>query len=127
MHWIRRIQERLSNRVHAQGDAFAEQTGWTTTKTAGRFGFGARVYRDPRFSQRQAPGNGGHPAHWSSQMTTLIAVPHSGSCQDRRDAVASAWAGHGFSRPGPGAEVPRDLVSGTTAHTLAARCYDVVP
>ena len=60
-------------------------------------------------------------------MTTLIAVPHSGSCQDRRDAVASAWAGPGFSRPGPGAEVPRDLVSGTTAHTLAARCYDVVP
>jgi hypothetical protein len=54
MHWIRRIQERLSNRVHAQGDAFAEQAGWTTTKTAGRLGFGARVYRDPRFSQRQA-------------------------------------------------------------------------
>jgi hypothetical protein len=54
MHWIRRIQERLSDRVHAQGDAFAEQTGWTTTKTAGRLGFGARVYRDPRFGQRQA-------------------------------------------------------------------------
>jgi hypothetical protein len=54
MHWIRRIQERLSDRVHAQGDAFAEQTGWTTTKTPGGFGFGARVYRDPRFGQRQA-------------------------------------------------------------------------
>jgi hypothetical protein len=54
MHWIRRIQERLSDRVHAHGDAFAEQTGWATTKAAGRFGFGARIYRDPRFGQRQA-------------------------------------------------------------------------
>jgi len=54
MHWIRRIQERLSDRVHAQGDAFAEQAGWATTKTTGRFGFGARVYRDPRFGQRHA-------------------------------------------------------------------------
>jgi hypothetical protein len=54
MHWIRRIQERLSNRVHAQGDALAGQAGWATTKTTGRFGFGARVYRDPRFGQRQA-------------------------------------------------------------------------
>ena len=54
MTWITRLQQRLSNRVHAESDAFAEQAGWTTTKTAGRFGFGARVYRDPRFGQRQA-------------------------------------------------------------------------
>ena len=54
MTWITRLQQRLSNRVHAESDAFAEQAGWTTTKTAGRFGFGARIYRDPRFAQRQA-------------------------------------------------------------------------
>ena len=54
MTWITRLQQRLSNRVHAESDAFAEQAGWTTTKTAGRFGFGARVYRDPRFGQRPA-------------------------------------------------------------------------
>ncbi len=54
MNWIRRIQGRLSDRVHAEGDAFAEQAGWATTMTVGRFGFGARVYRDPRFGQRQA-------------------------------------------------------------------------
>jgi hypothetical protein len=54
MHWIRSVQERLSDRAHAHGDAFAEQAGWATTKTAGRLGFGARVYRDPRFGQRQA-------------------------------------------------------------------------
>jgi hypothetical protein len=53
MTWITRTQKRLSDRVHANGDAFAQQTGWTTTHTAGRFGFGARVYRDPRFSQPQ--------------------------------------------------------------------------
>ncbi len=54
MNWIRRIQQRLADRVHARGDAFAEQAGWATSTTAGRFGFGARVYRDPRFSQRHA-------------------------------------------------------------------------
>lgn len=54
MTWLTRIHQRLSDRVHAEGEAFAEQAGWTTTKTAGRFGFGARVYRDPRFAQRQA-------------------------------------------------------------------------
>jgi len=53
MNLITRLQHRLSDRVHAQGDAFAGQAGWTTTKTTGRFGFGARVYRDPRFGQRQ--------------------------------------------------------------------------
>ncbi len=54
MSWIARMQERLSDRVHARGDAFARQAGWTTTRRAGRFGFGARVYRDPRFDQRRA-------------------------------------------------------------------------
>ena len=54
MHRIRRIQERLSDRVHGHVDAFAEQARWATTKTTGRLGFGARVYRDPRFGQRQA-------------------------------------------------------------------------
>jgi hypothetical protein len=53
MNPITRLQQRLSDRVHARGDAFAQQAGWTTTKTTGRLGFGARVYRDPRFAQRQ--------------------------------------------------------------------------
>jgi hypothetical protein len=52
-------------------------------------------------------------------MTTLIAVPYSGVCQDRCDAVASAWAGHGFSKPGPGAEVPRDLYRAALQDALA--------
>ena len=52
-------------------------------------------------------------------MTTPIAGPYSGVCQDRRDAVASAWAGHGFSKPGPGAEVPRDLYRAALQDALA--------
>jgi hypothetical protein len=54
MNPITRLQQRLSDRLHAKGDAYAQQAGWTTTTTTGRFGFGARVYRDPRFAQRQA-------------------------------------------------------------------------
>jgi hypothetical protein len=54
MNPITRLQRRLSDRVHVGGDAFAGQAGWTTTKATGRFGFEARVYRDPRFAQRQA-------------------------------------------------------------------------
>ncbi len=52
MNPITRLQQRLSDRVHAKGDAFAQQAGWTTTRTTGRLGFSARVYRDPRFAQR---------------------------------------------------------------------------
>lgn len=52
--WIGRRQREVSNRVHAAGDATATQYGWTVTATTGRFGFGARSYRDPRFdNQRQ--------------------------------------------------------------------------
>ena len=43
-------QEAVSDRMHSGGDAAARRHGWTITKTTGRFGFGARVYRDPRFA-----------------------------------------------------------------------------
>jgi hypothetical protein len=54
MTWITRLRRRLSDRVHAGGDAVAGQAGWAITTATGRFGFGARVYRDPRFGQRHA-------------------------------------------------------------------------
>lgn len=50
---MRRVR-RLSDRLHADGDAFAGQQGWTVTKASGRLEFGARTYRDPRFDQRMA-------------------------------------------------------------------------
>jgi hypothetical protein len=50
---IRQRQREMSDRVHAAGDDRACQHGWEVTKSTGRFGFGARSYRDPRFSDRQ--------------------------------------------------------------------------
>ncbi len=59
--WIARAQRGFSGRVHAGGDAFACQHGWAITTTTGRFGFGGRVYRDPRFGQRAAATSCGEP------------------------------------------------------------------
>jgi hypothetical protein len=50
---LRRWQHELSARAHAAGDVAAKQYGWTVTETTGRFGFGARSYRDPRFDGRR--------------------------------------------------------------------------
>jgi hypothetical protein len=86
MHWIRRIQERLSDCVHAQGDAFAEQAGWATTKTAGRFGFGTRVYRDPRFGQPKA---GTSPAVTTQAVADAI---NTGQLRDERLDGCGFWA-----------------------------------
>jgi hypothetical protein len=52
--WVARLLRQLSDRVFAGGDAFARENGWEITKTTGRFGFGARSYRDPRFGPRTA-------------------------------------------------------------------------
>jgi hypothetical protein len=51
--WIGWRQRDLSARVHAAGDERARQQGWEITKSTGRFGFGARTYRDPRFDDRR--------------------------------------------------------------------------
>jgi hypothetical protein len=51
---IARLQRRLSDRLFADENAFAHEHGWEITKTAGRFGFGGRSYRDLRFGQRAA-------------------------------------------------------------------------
>ncbi len=58
---VARLQRQLSDRAHADGDAFARQHGWTITRTTGRLGFGARTYRDPRFGQRPAGARHGEP------------------------------------------------------------------
>ena len=66
---IPQLQRRLSDRMFADGDAFARQHGWTITKTSGRLGFGGRTYRDPRFDQRRATTRRGEPP--SSEGTGL--------------------------------------------------------
>ncbi len=50
--WVR-YQSELSNRVHAAGDEQAQRQGWEVMESTGRFGFGARTYRDPRFDDRR--------------------------------------------------------------------------
>jgi hypothetical protein len=57
--WIARFQRQLSDRIFADGDAFARERGWEITKTTLRLGFGARSYRDPRFGQRAAAARQG--------------------------------------------------------------------
>jgi len=59
--WARRHQRDLSDRIHASADERARRHGWEVNKSTGRFGFGTRTYRDPRFDDRQqrfsmAPG-----------------------------------------------------------------------
>lgn len=49
---IRGAQRHISDRAHQAGDARARARGWTITQSTGRFGMGARTYRDPRFSTR---------------------------------------------------------------------------
>ena len=56
--WIARLRGRLSDRLFADEDVFAREHEWEITKTAGRFGFGARSYRDPRFGQRASVHQG---------------------------------------------------------------------
>ena len=51
--WIGRRQRRLSDRMHAAEAEHARLQGWEVKKSTGRFGFGARTYRDPRFDDRR--------------------------------------------------------------------------
>jgi hypothetical protein len=60
---LARLQQQLSDCVFCAGDAFARGNGWEITKTTGRFGFGARSYRDPRF------GPGAATAHRGPECT----------------------------------------------------------
>jgi hypothetical protein len=52
--WIAVWQRELSERVHRDGDALARSHGWGITETVGWFGFGGRIYRDPRFAERRS-------------------------------------------------------------------------
>jgi hypothetical protein len=49
-------QENVSDRTHADDDYRAQAMGWTVTRSTGRFGFGARTYRDPRMGCLAARG-----------------------------------------------------------------------
>jgi hypothetical protein len=71
--WAARPLERLSDRIHAGGEAVARQHGWEITRTTGRLGLGTRTYHDPRFSQRalgtghSGPGEGTPTARFTTE------------------------------------------------------------
>jgi hypothetical protein len=57
--WIARLLGQLPDCLFVAEDTFAREQGWEITTTTGRFGIGARSYRDPRFSQRAAAARTG--------------------------------------------------------------------
>jgi hypothetical protein len=69
---VRRRQRALSARVHAAGDERARSHGWTVIETTGRFGFGARIYRDPRFGAPR-PALAAAPAARQSPLARCVA------------------------------------------------------
>jgi hypothetical protein len=50
--WAGVRQQQISDRVHAPDEALARARGWAIGAGTGRFGFGDRVYQDPRFGSR---------------------------------------------------------------------------
>jgi hypothetical protein len=50
--WIAGGQRELSDRAHADGDAFCAWADLTVTQSTGRYGFSARTYRHPGFDRR---------------------------------------------------------------------------
>jgi hypothetical protein len=89
--WIARLHRQLSDCVFADGDAFAREHEWQITKTTGRFGFGARSYRDPRFGQRPAaPPSDSEP---SASLRQAEAQPQPGSNVVRLDPPAAMRTG----------------------------------
>jgi hypothetical protein len=63
--WTTRPLERLSDRIHAGGEATARQNGWEITRATGRLGLGARTYHDPRFTHLAAD-RGGPSQHYNA-------------------------------------------------------------
>jgi len=126
------MQQWLSDRLHARGDAYAARAGWTTTSTTGRYGFGARMYHDPRFSQRrltvglardsrhvQAVVTGGprtsEPKPGEATAPVIRAIPDATSTGQRRVRKKSDVSGLSAGPRPPGSRVHRDARSTSTA------------
>jgi hypothetical protein len=82
--WTARPLERLSDRIHAGGDAIARKNGWEITREKRSFGFSARTYHDPRFAYL-APGT----SRSSPQVGTSAA-----SSTSHPDAASAAVSQH---------------------------------
>jgi hypothetical protein len=58
--WLRAALTRLSERLHAAGDARARAMGWTVTTVPGPLGLAGRAYRHHGFRPRAAGRRGEH-------------------------------------------------------------------
>jgi hypothetical protein len=72
--WIGTRQQAISDHAHASGDAYAVAHGWTVTASTGRFGFGARAYRDPRFDSPRHQDRPADPA-WPGELPGSGSAP----------------------------------------------------
>src|SRR6516165_473582 len=75
--WVVRRLSEMSDRIYAAGDEYARHHGWEVTKSTGRFGFGARSYRDPRFGDQRwhlGPQETKAPAIGSAEASNYEAV-----------------------------------------------------
>jgi hypothetical protein len=78
---IPRLPRQLSDCVHRDSDALAREHGWSITATTGWFGFGTRVYRDPRFAARMPGADDGDPIRPDTRAAAMTAYR---SCCDQR-------------------------------------------
>jgi hypothetical protein len=98
MNRISQLQQRLSDHVHRPGDEQAGQAGWTITTTTGRYGFGARMYRDPRFDQRVprsliAGGSSARDEAWSLMGRSGHRTDDEAAGRDGSKASATEYRG----------------------------------
>ncbi len=70
--WIVGRIEELTDWMHAVGDAFARDACWSVSRTGGRFGFGGRTYRDPRFGQIRAAAVGRNLTGTNSRPVVVV-------------------------------------------------------
>jgi hypothetical protein len=75
--WAGARQQQLSDSVHARDEALARACGWEIAVGTGRFGFGDRVYRDPRFGSTGRSATA-RPGSWSvgGVAQTAVAASH---------------------------------------------------
>ena len=75
--WAEAGQQQISDRIHARDEALARAFGWEIAAGTGRFGFGDRVYRDPRFgSTGRAPTARPSSRSGAGRAQTAVAASH---------------------------------------------------
>jgi hypothetical protein len=99
--WAARPLKRLSDRIHAGGEAIARSNGWEITSVTGRFGFGARIYHDPRFAHRAADTGPSASVGMGSAASTPAPDAAAAVTTARQPAADREEGTHVQAHPGP--------------------------